>query len=81
MRNPEICKYDVNQYCVRFTRKSWKILVWVQDISGPKMKSNLVNRPAIIFSSQQEAERAIKETIIPYLLKEKDVEPTEIKGW
>lgn len=78
--NPQVCYYR-NGYCIRFIRNSGKVLIWVQDLSGPKMKSTIVNLPVIEYSSKEEAENIAKNIVIPYLLKEKDVDHEEIFGW
>lgn len=80
MNNPQIVKFD-NGFCIRFVRNNYKVLVWVQDITGRKMKSELINLPAVYFSTKKEAEEEIKSVVITYLLEEKDVDAKEIVGW
>lgn len=77
--NPSIIRYD-DGFAIRFVRRSWTVLTWIQDLTGRKMKST-TERPVVIFSSRQEAEAELRQIVIPYLLKEKNVEPEEIVGW
>lgn len=80
-QNPEIIRYN-EQYAIRFTRKSWTVIMWVQDLSGPKMKNTArVNLPPITFDSYEEAQNEVKEKVIPYLLTNKDVDKADIIGW
>lgn len=79
-QNPKVVYFD-NGYAIRFIRNNWKVLLWVQDLCGKKMKSEVINLPVVSFSSKKEAEQEIKNTVIPYLLKNKNVELRDIVGW
>lgn len=65
---------------IRFYRGQ-KNLLWIQDLTGRKMKSEFVSRPTVIFSSLEEAEAEIHKEVLPYLLKEKGENPEDIWGW
>lgn len=80
VKNPSIIPC-AQGFTIRFVRRSWAALTWIQDLSGRKMKSELVGRPMVIFASYQEAEAELRQTVIPYMLKEKDIDPEEILGW
>lgn len=79
-KNPEVVRFD-DGYGIRFIRNNnWRILVWVQDLTGRKMKYN-ANRPVVIFNSKEGAEKEVKEFVIPYLLEEGKAKASEIVGW
>ena len=77
--NSKVCYYR-NGYCIRFTTNSGKILIWVQDLSGPKMKSKIGNLPVIEYSSKEEAESIAKNIVIPYPLKKRNIDHDQILG-
>lgn len=79
--NPQVIPYSAGTYAIRFIRSNYKVLTYVQGL-GRKMKdTNFVNSPVVQFFSREEAEREVREVVIPYLLKDKGVEPSEIIGW
>ena len=80
-QNPRIIPYGRSDFIIRFIRRSGKQLFWKQGFDGRYMKSELVTMPDVLFETKEEAEKEIKEIVIPYLLKEKDVAPEEIVGW
>lgn len=80
MKNPSIVCYD-DGFAIEFVRQNGKVLIWVQDLSGRKMKSVLVNLPAVVFPSSQSAVTELRQVVIPYLLREKDIKAVEILGW
>jgi len=81
-RNPSIVAREPGQYIIRFTRKSWRVLNWVHDLTGRKMKDlAVVSRPLVFFATREEAEQEVKDVVIPYLLKEKGVEADDLTGW
>jgi len=80
LKNPHVARFD-NGFCIRFVRNNYKVLVWAQDITSKKMKSTLVNLPAVCFHTKAEAEEEVRDIVIPYLMKEKGVESKEIFGW
>ena len=79
-RNPQIVLFETG-YAIRFVRNNWKVLLWVQDLSSKKMKSDTVNLPAIIFTSKHDAEQEVQNIVIPYLLYSKGVSSSDIIGW
>ncbi len=78
--NPQVA-YFRNGFAIRFVRSNWKVLVWVQDMTARKMKSDLTGLPAVTFPTRLEAEAEVRNVVIPYLIKEKDVPPEDIVGW
>jgi hypothetical protein len=82
--NPEVVRFD-DGYGIRYTRNNWRVLVWVQDLTARKMKSELGmmhrERPIVMFPTRLEAEAEVRKTVIPYLIAEKDVPPEDIIGW
>ena len=79
-QNPYVIRCD-DGYAVRFVRRSYTVLTWIQDLTSRKMKSDLVNRPMVVYASRREAEQEIVDVVIPHLLTEKGVESDEITGW
>ena len=79
-QNPSVIFMDAG-YAIRFTRRSWTVLTWLQDLSGRKMKSAQVDRPVVIFTTREAAEKEVREVVIPYLQSEKAVNVDEIVGW
>lgn len=79
MINPRVVPFQ-GRFAIVFTRDNKK-LTWVQDASGKKMKYELIALPVVSFLTRAAAEQELRETVIPYLLKEKDVGPEEIVGW
>lgn len=79
--NPEIIFYDEG-YAIRFVLRSWTTLMWIQDIfCDRKLKSNLVDRPVVIFSTKEEAKEEIINTVIPYIKSRKKEYTDDIVGW
>lgn len=78
-QNPEVVRFD-RGWGIRFVRRSWTVLCWVQDLYSRKMKAT-ITRPLVLFDSKEEAEQEARTVVIPYLLKEKDVTEEEIVGW
>jgi hypothetical protein len=75
-QNPSVINYD-SGYAIRFVRRSWKVLIWVQDLSERKLKNTVTTtRPVVLFPSKEEAEREIKEAVIPWLQGDEN-----ITGW
>jgi hypothetical protein len=80
-QNPCFVKHDYG-YIIRFVRQSWKVLTWVQDLTGRKMKDAvMVSCPVVVFDTKSEVEEELRNIVIPYLLKEKGIEQKEIIGW
>ncbi len=78
--NPEVCRYG-GKYAIRFARKDWNVIWWCQGLDSPRMKHEWTGVPIITYPTMVDAEKAARELVIPYLLKEKGVTPEEIKGW
>jgi len=80
--NPKVVRYGTNTYAIRFTRSNHKVLAWVQDLFGRKAKDiYMVSCPIVQFDSKEVAEKEVIDIVIPYLIREKGVEPSEIIGW
>lgn len=45
------------------------------------MKSEVAGLPIIQFTNKREAEQEVRDIVIPYLLKNKDINPSDIVGW
>lgn len=80
MKNPEVVRFK-DGYGIRFTRKSWTVLCWVQDLFSKSMKKELTGLPLVIFDTRTSAEAEARDVVIPYLLANKDIDATEIMGW
>lgn len=80
IRNPQISFFDTG-YSIRFVRNNWTVLLWCQDLWSKKMKSEVVGLPIVQFANKQLAEQEVRDFIIPYLLENKDINPSDIVGW
>ena len=79
MKNPSVINYTGTAYAIRFVRRSGVVLTWVQDLTGRRMKNlERVTVPVVTFLTKGEAEKEMVDTVVPYLLEFKDVEPDEI---
>jgi hypothetical protein len=79
-QNPEVFRYGIEGYAIRYTLASWTVLLWVEDLFSRKMKTN-VNRPVVLFNTRDEAENETRNVVIPYLIAEKGVDREDIVGW
>lgn len=80
-QNPEVVKISNLGYVVNFVRPNGTRLLWVQDLSGRKLKSQNVDLPLVVYETEEQACVDVCQTIIPYLMAEKGVTREEIVGW
>lgn len=78
--NPQVIQ-NSGMYVIRFIRANSKVLMYVQGHTRKMKDINFVNAPIVQFFSRKDAEREVREVVIPYLLRDKGVEPSEIIGW
>lgn len=80
IQNPQIAFFDTG-YAIRFIRNNWTVLLWCQDLWSKKMKSEVAGLPIIQFTNKREAEQEVRDIVVPYLLENKDINPSDIVGW
>ena len=81
-QNPQVVEWNPGSYAIRFVRRSWTVLHWVQDMTGRKMKDlAFVDLPVVTFPTRAEAEAEVTGVVLAYLVEQKRVDPEQIAGW
>lgn len=78
--NPRVLPIQ-GRFCIVFQRPDGHLLSWIQDISGRKLKRDLVARDEVTFATREEAQTEIRSVVVPYVRSEKPDYEDLIVGW